>query len=609
MKTPAGSWNTSEGTLAMAEKLNAQIQEAINQAVPWSRPCFRSKRWWTKDISILKSQMAADKRDAIKHASNPEARTRYKQAANQWRKAIREAQWKYWEDTFQGANRNNMHKAMKAPDKPRGKEGLPVIKGISTFQGKCEVLRDSFFPANVATPPPPFPANWLATPNQDPDNTYRNITGTEIQSILRKSRMDSVTGKDNVSYRMVAATHEAVPDLLPTLFSQLLCFGEFPPAWKQAKCVPIPKPGRTDTSDPKNLRPISLLSCLGKTFEKILAQQIAKIGRNVGAILASQFGSLAERSSVDDLMMALTPTQQWLKGATTFTNKVLRPSILGNDIDGAFNCVVHERLTDILKHFKVFPQLIQTIESFTKDRTILMAFDGQEEAPTQFRSGVPQGSPLSPVLFVIYAAALNNPGQQPLNRHDTSYVDDELMIQASTSEKGAKAALQERIDGRIKRAEFLNIRLAPAKSELMHLYPVGPRRKQNLDEHGIKLYDAQIEPKKTIKALGVRIDNHLSFKAQAAAASTVTRRASGLLWAITKRKGASPNALHQLAISTVVPAMLWGSEIWWTGATHILSQLSPAYNTIARIITGLPKWTPLRFLLAEAGLPPPWTSS
>lgn len=61
---------------------------------------------------------------------------------------------------------------MKALDKPSGKEGLTSIQEISTFQGKCEVLRDSFFPANVATPLPP---GQLATPT---------ITAAELQTIL-----------------------------------------------------------------------------------------------------------------------------------------------------------------------------------------------------------------------------------------------------------------------------------------------------------------------------------------------------------------------------------------------------------------------------------------
>lgn len=81
-----------------------------------------------------------------------EARTRYRKLANKWRKPIRKAQWKYWEETFKGSNRANIHKAMKDRNKSRSKEGLPDIKGISSCQGKWDILRDTFFAANVATP-------------------------------------------------------------------------------------------------------------------------------------------------------------------------------------------------------------------------------------------------------------------------------------------------------------------------------------------------------------------------------------------------------------------------------------------------------------------------
>lgn len=89
---------------------------------------------------------------------------------------------------------------------------------------------------------------------------------------------------------MVAAIHRADQTLLPKLFSELLYYGVFPRRWKEAKCVPIPKPGMTDTTNPKNLRQISLLLSLGKPFEKILATRLAEVGRAIEAITNDQTG-------------------------------------------------------------------------------------------------------------------------------------------------------------------------------------------------------------------------------------------------------------------------------------------------------------------------------
>ncbi|KAL0631409.1 hypothetical protein Q9L58_009727 [Maublancomyces gigas] len=57
-------------------------------------------------------------------------------------------------------------------------------------------------------------------------------------------------------------------------------------------------------------------------------------------------------------------------------------------------------------------------------------------------------------------------------------------------------------------------------------------------------------------------------------------------------------------MASSIPALLWGSEVWWSGASHILDQIRPAYHTVARAITGLPRCTPIAFLLNKAGMAP-----
>lgn len=120
----------------------------------------------------------------------------------------------------------------------------------------------------------------------------------------------------------------------------------------------------------------------------------------------------------------------------------------------------------------------------------------------------------------------------------------------------------------------------------------------------IHLYDARISPQPIIQRLGVWINKKLGFKAHASHVSSQLHQSTGQLWRINKRKGVTLSVLHYLASSVSIPNILWGSEIWWTGAPHLTSCMAPAFNTIPRIITGRPKWTPLRKLLPEAGLPP-----
>lgn len=107
-------------------------------------------------------------------------------------------------------------------------------------------------------------------------------------------------------------------------------------------------------------------------------------------------------------MINMTKAQGWTRGKVGYGKHTPRPTILGNDRNGAFNCVGHTRLTNILRHFRFPESLVQSIKCFNTDRTVALAVDGEQETAVPFLSGLPQGSPISPVLFVIYAAALSS---------------------------------------------------------------------------------------------------------------------------------------------------------------------------------------------------------
>ncbi|KAL0631761.1 hypothetical protein Q9L58_009369 [Maublancomyces gigas] len=84
-----------------------------------------------------------------------DAKKERKKGARKWRAAIRQGQGKYWEETFPLSNKGTAGKVIKEAARSKAKQAMPDIQEISTFQGKCEVLRDWFFPANVVTPPSP----------------------------------------------------------------------------------------------------------------------------------------------------------------------------------------------------------------------------------------------------------------------------------------------------------------------------------------------------------------------------------------------------------------------------------------------------------------------
>lgn len=303
---------------------------------------------------------------------------------------------------------------------------------------------------------------------------------------------------------MVQEVQRALPEFLPSLFIHLIFHGQFLQSWKIARYVPILKPGKSDASIPKNLRPISLLFCLGKTFEKVHAARLANNGRLNRAISPHHYGCLSNRSALDALLTTLTACQAWLHTKPSGRTGPISPSILTNDINGTFNCVSHDQLILILRHYQLEPHLINCIVSFGGDWTLSFAFDGEVEPPAYFGAGLPQGSPLSPILFVRYASALA-PGITTNPIHvETAYVDDEMLTQGTTNQAEASQQLQLWLNQQLGRATFLNIRLSPAKSKLMHLLPrTNGQARHGRDTSGITLYSTPIQAKNLVKSLGV----------------------------------------------------------------------------------------------------------
>lgn len=111
----------------------------------------------------LKQTLAATRHAHSGDKESLQCRVKQTEAAIQWRTTIRRLQWAYWEATFQSTDRNTGFQPIIVGDKKKATMSLPVINGRESFQGKYQVLRDSVFPAIVATPPA-MPLGYLPPP-------------------------------------------------------------------------------------------------------------------------------------------------------------------------------------------------------------------------------------------------------------------------------------------------------------------------------------------------------------------------------------------------------------------------------------------------------------
>ena len=183
--------------------------------------------------------------------------------------------------------------------------------------------------------------------------------------------------------------------------------------------IVIRKPGKKDYCDPKSYRPISLLNTLSKNMEFILARRISAIAELHHLLLITHCGGRKSSSTEHAIHLLLEQIHAGWKN-----NKV--SSLLLLDVSGAFDNVNHQRLLWNIRELGYSESLVGWIASFLTGRTGRTCFNEGLMQPFDIGSGIPQGSPLSPILWLLYNyKALQVAGDEALV---TGYIDDTCIL-------------------------------------------------------------------------------------------------------------------------------------------------------------------------------------
>ena len=159
------------------------------------------------------------------------------------------------------------------------------------------------------------------------------------------------------------------------------------------------KPGKPDYSLPKAYRVISLLNCMGKIGERIFAKRLGYLAETTDLLHHSQMGGRKKKSAIDAVFLLKNFIER---------NKLAKKktSALFLDVKGAFDHVSKNRLLNIMKDLRMPPPLITWTSSFLEDRQLRLSFNNDIEDFSLVETGIPQGSPISPILFLIYTRDL-----------------------------------------------------------------------------------------------------------------------------------------------------------------------------------------------------------
>ena len=338
-----------------------------------------------------------------------------------------------------------------------------------------------------------------------PDDTVQSDTILETLAIPEKDVLDllnamnqkKASGPDLISQEMLKLAGDAIAPSLTMLFNHCLNKSYFPKIWKRANVIPLHKKDEKDIIN--NYRPISLLSCVGKLFERAVFKYVYNFLRDTGAISLKQSGFKPGDSTVYQLAHLYHIFTEALD-----KQKDIR--VVFCDISKAFDRVWHPGLLSKLSRIGITGKLLDWFKNYLTDRQQRVVINGQHSNWASVLAGVPQGSVLGPLLFLIY---INDITDEVESSEVRLFADDTILYIFIDNPVQSALALNSDLQKISKWADNWLIRFSAPKTKTMTI-----SKKKNLQKGPPLIMDGTpLQEVNAYKHLGVTLSSNLSWNA------------------------------------------------------------------------------------------------
>ena len=412
------------------------------------------------------------------------------------------------------------------------------------------------------------------------------VRDIDVHRIVRDINVSKSSGLDNISSRIIKEAFLALIPEVTFMMNLSIMSSVFPAAWKEALVIPIPKSG--NLSQVKNYRLISLLPLPGKILEKLIHGQLSHYLESSGLLSTSQHGFRREHSTVHSIAQL-----------TNFTNTKMDSKVptLATYIDfrKAFDCVQHPVLLQKLSSLRLDRSTIEWVGSYLLDRKQRVYANNVYSSFLPITQGVPQGSVLGPLFYIIYANDLVKTFQ---NCNVAMYADDTMLYTANPNFDISVGKMQGDINSLAKWCKANGIAVNTEKSKLMVFGSTNVIG--NLPQFEITFLNEPMQMVSSYKYLGITLDSQLTYNLHV---NKMVSLAAGKIKQFQRmRSFLTVHAATLVYKSMILPLLEYG-DFFLSAATAInRKRLQTLQNKGLRCALNVDTWASTGDLHLQAGL-------